>query len=120
MSRSNETELRPGACIRDAMRQEVAALEFETLQAEEEVRQWSHMVRLASPPLVPGLEDLDAAAAMLLALSTQALQDSTGDERRFLESVQTRAQRLHADIRDYIHPRRVDDDKPKPDSDKKK
>lgn len=122
MSRSNETEIPPGYVEDDAMRQEVAALELETLQAEEEVRLWSDAVRLANPPLVPGLGDLEAAAAMLLALSTQALQDATGEERRFLESVQTRAQRLHADIRDHVQPRKIDEPKSdsRPDNDKKK
>jgi hypothetical protein len=121
MGRSNETEVPPGGSFEDdAMRQEVAALELETLQAEEEVRLWSDGVRLASPPAVPGLSDLEAAAAMLLALATQALQDASGDERRFLESVQTRAQRLHTDIHDHMLPRKVDDDKARPDSDKKK
>lgn len=121
MGRSNETEVPPGGYFEDdAMRQEVAALELETLQAEEEVRLWSDGVRLANPPAVAGLGDLEAAASMLLALSTQALQDATGEERRFLESVQTRAQRLHADIREHAQMRKVDEDKPKPDNDKKK
>ena len=121
MSGSNETEIPPGACLRDdAMRQEVAALELETLQAEEEVRLWSDCVRLADPPAVPGLRDLEAASAMLLAMATQALQGATGDEQRFLESVQTRAQRLHNDIREYSQPRNADADKSKSYNDKKK
>ncbi|MGH6871270.1 MAG: hypothetical protein ACREHE_07175 [Rhizomicrobium sp.] len=97
-------------CIDGPIGIEAEALQDETLLFEEETRLWSDEVRLASPPARPGLHELQAATALLLALSAAMLEASPpgSSEQRFLESFHSRVNKLAAEIRDQINPRSAD------------